>query len=173
MTHEERLRLLITQLGADHKSQQLSIQTLTTAIGTLPSLSTTAKGNLVAAINEIFALATSGAGLINDALTTSTVKTFSIDKIKLEIAALKTELLGGIPAATLDTFKEISDAILADQTGTTVMVTAIGNRVSYTNADNKSTVEKAQARANIDAYGVVELGNPDTDLIALYTTAKA
>ena len=172
MTHEQRLGLLITQLGLDHKSQQLSIQTLTTAIGALPSLSTTAKGNLVEAINEIFTLASSGAGIINDTLTASTVKTYSINKIKAEIAALKTELLGGIPAATLDTFKEIADAILADQTGTAVMVTAIGNRVSYTNADNRSTAEKAQARTNIDAYGVVELGNPDTDLVALYTTAK-
>jgi hypothetical protein len=33
--------------------------------------------------------------------------------------------------------------------------------------------QKLQARENIDAYGSVELGDPDTDLAALYTTAKA
>ena len=173
MTHEQRLGLLITQLGADHKSQQLAIQNLTVAIGTLPSLSTTAKGNLVEAINEIFLLASSGAGIINDTLTASTVKTYSINKIKSEIAQLKSDLLGGVPAAAFDTLKEIADYIATDVSGGASMATAISNRVSYTNADNRSTAEKAQARANIDAYGVVELGNPDADLVALYTTAKA
>ena len=173
MTHEERLGLLITQLGTDDKARRTSIANLTISIGTLTGLSTTAKGNLVAAINEIFLIASAATGVINDTLSASANKTYSIDKIKAEIAGLKTELLGGIPAATLDTIKEISDAILSDQTGTVVIVNAIGNRVSYTSADSKTATEKAQARANIDAYGVVELGNPDTDLVALYTAAKA
>jgi hypothetical protein len=172
MTLQQRLDSLINQMGIDYKSQQTSITTLTTSIGLLPGLSTTAKNSLVAAINEIYAIANSGANVIDDAQTASAVKTYSINKIKAEILTLKNDLLGGVPAAAFDTLKEIADYIAADQTGGASMAVSIGNRVSYTGADGKTAGEKLQARQNIDAYGSVELGNPDTDLLAIYNAAK-
>ena len=177
MTLQERLDALIQVLGADHKAQQTSIATLISNIGTLPSLSTTAKTNLVAAINEVFTMAQSGSSVINDSLTTSTSKTYSIDKIKSEITSanntLKSELLGGAPQTAWDTITEIANYIASDQTATSGLITSVGNRVSYTQSDGKTAGEKLQARQNIDAYGSVELGNPYTDLVAIYNTAKA
>ena len=177
MNLQQRLDALIQVLGADHKSQQTSINNLIGAIGTLSSLSTTDKSNIVAAINEIYAMAQASSGVINDSLSTSTSKTYSIDKIKSEILSanntLKSELLGGVPQAAWDTIAEIANYISSDQTATSGLIASVGNRVSYTQADGKSASEKLQARQNIDAYGSVELGNPDTDLVTLYNLAKA
>lgn len=173
MTLEQRLSLLITAIGTDHKSQATQIADVLNKLGTLTNLSTTAKTSLVNAINEVYAIAQSGSNVIDDLQTASLVKTYSITKIKSEIAQLKSDLLGGVPAVAFDTLKEIADYIGTDQTATSGMTVAIGNRVSYTQADNKTVSEKTQARANIDAYGSVEIGNPDADLVALYTTAKA
>ena len=177
MTLQQRLDALIQVLGADHKSQQVSINTLINSIGTLNSLSTTDKSNLVNAINEVFTIAQNGSTVINDSLTTSTSKTYSIDKIKSEIISanntLKSELLGGVPQTAWDTITEIANYIASDQTATSGLITSVSNRVSYTQPDGKTATEKLQARQNIEAYGSVELGNPDTDLVAIYNIAKA
>ena len=87
MTLQQRLDALIQVLGADHKSQQTSINNLISEIGTLSSLSTTDKSNLIAAINEVYTIAQAGSGVINDSLSTSTSKTYSIDKIKSVVMA--------------------------------------------------------------------------------------
>ena len=172
MTLEQRLTLLVSAIGTDHKAQATQIADILTKIGTLGNLNTTAKTSLVNAVNEVYAIAQSGSNVIDDTQTASLFKTYSITKIKAEIAQLKSDLLGGVPAVAFDTLKEIADYIGTDQTATSSMAIAIGNRLSYTQADNRTLTEKAQARANIDAYGSVEIGNPDTDLVALYTTAK-
>ena len=155
MTLQERLDGLITALGTDHKAQQTALQNINTQIGTLTNLSTTDKTNLVNAINEVFALAQSGSSVINDALVTSLSKTYSIDKIKAELASLKTELLGGA-TNLFDTLSEIESYINSDQSAGSALALQVGNRVSYTTADNRTLAEKQQARTNIDAFGSIE-----------------
>ena len=100
-------------------------------------------------------------------------KTYSINKIKSSIQQLKDDLLGGVPATAFDTLKEIADYIGTDQTATSGLVTAMSNRVRVDAPQTFTTIEKTQARQNIGAYGLSEIGDPDTDLLTIYNTAKA
>ena len=96
---------------------------LQNAIGNLPNLTTTQKGSLVLAINElkqsINALSGSAAG-INDSATNET-STLSAKKILELVNQAKTdaksEILGGNVAAELDTIKELADALNKVKTG--------------------------------------------------------
>ena len=110
MTLEQRLILLAQAIGAD-------IKTLTVAQGSLTSLTTTAKSNLVAAINELKSITDGGAAINDAAGDGDTTVTWSADKIFDSIAAakaaLKNELLDGAGAA-LDTLNELGDALNND-----------------------------------------------------------
>lgn len=78
MTLEARLILLAQAIGTD-------VKTLTTGQGTLASLSTSAQGNLVAAINEIH---TEFDALLNDgSATSSTTEVWSANQITTYVAA--------------------------------------------------------------------------------------
>lgn len=92
-------------------------------IGALSTLTTTQKGSIVGAINElkqsITALSSSSAG-INDSATGDS-STFSAKKI-LELltqakADVKNELLGGEVDASIDTIKELGELLKNVQTG--------------------------------------------------------
>jgi len=65
------------------------------------------------------------AALIADNLDSATDKTYSIDKIKLLIAQLKSDILNGAPEA-YDTLKEIADYISNDQNFASSILQAIG-----------------------------------------------
>lgn len=139
------------------------------------ALITTAKGNLVAAINEVKAqansLAASGGATINDASTASATQTYSINKIKSEISstaqATKDAILGGAGAA-YDTLKELQDLLVGEQSQLDTILAALGNRVRFDEAQTLTTAQKAQARTNIDAYGSAEIGNPDTNFVTVF-----
>ena len=49
----------------------------------------------------------------------------------------------------------------------------IANRVRYDAPQTLTAPQQTQARSNIAAYGAAEIGNPDADLAATYTAAKA
>lgn len=164
MTMETRLIALAQAIGADVKS-------LRAAQGDLTSLSTTAKGNLVAAINEVVALVGSGGVQINDAAGNGdTGVTWSADKIydSIELAkqAVKDSILGGAGAA-LDTLKELADALNNDPNFAATIATQISNRVRYDAAQTLTTAQRLQACQNIG------IGDPETDFAAAYNTAKA
>lgn len=159
-------------LGADHASQSQEISDISGRVGLLPGLNTTDKLSIVRAINEVLDIAQKAEGVILDTATSGTNKTYSIDKIISLVSTLKQEILGGVPAATFDTLKEIADYIQSDQTATSGLLDAVSKRVRYDAAMTLTAEQKLQARTNIDAYGNTELGNVDTDLVALYETAK-
>lgn len=146
----------------------------------LSTLSTTAKGSLIAAINEIDAdlqqLAAAGGATINDASSASTTQTWSITKISDYVsdaaAAIKDEILGGAGEA-YDTLSELK-ALLDDTDGDLSALTiAIGNRVSTEAGQGLTGPQKQNARDNIDVYSKAEIGNPDTDFVATLNTAMA
>ena len=141
-----------------------AINELAAKEGNLSNLSTTAKSDLVAAINETFTLASS-ASLIDDSSTSADTKTWSVARIKTEIAVSITNLINGADDAS-DTLKELADKIVALSQADAGLISAVSSQ-TFTSS------QKLQARNNIDAYGSVELGNPDTDLVALYTSAKS
>ena len=95
MTLEARLILLAQAIGTD-------VKTLTTAQGTLASLTTTEQSNLVGAINEMNA---AFAARLNDgSATTSTTEVWSANKITEYIAANAANITSGSdPVAANDT----------------------------------------------------------------------
>ena len=173
MTLEQRLILLAQAIGAD-------IKTLTVAQGSLTSLTTTAKSNLVAAINELKSITdglAGGGAAINDAAGDGdTTVTWSADKIFDSIAAasaaLKNELTNGAGAA-LDTLAELADALGNDPSFAATIAGEIANRVRYDAAQALSAPQQVQARTNIGAQAAADVGDTDHNFVADYNTAKA
>lgn len=176
MTLEQRLNALAALIGDD-------IQALRIADGDLSALTTTAKSNLVAAINEVVTMAQAGSGVILDTAGDGvTDKTWSADKIYDSILAsinsLRTELTNGASAA-LDTFGELAAQLTADQSAAASLATAVGNRVRFDAAQALDGTQQAQARSNIAAASAVSLttlttavGDTDQNLVLVYTTAR-
>jgi hypothetical protein len=164
MSLETRIIALAQAIGTD-------VKTLTIKQGDLTSLSTTAKGNLVAAINELYG-AVGGAGVqINDtAGSGDTLVTWSADKIydTIEAAklAIKSDLVNGASAA-LDTLSELASALNNDPSFAVTIATELGNRVRFDSAQTLTAAQKLQACTNIG------IGDPERDLAAAYVTAKA
>ena len=143
-TLEQRLNSLASAIGAD-------IKALRNADGVLSSLPTAAKNNLVAAIAEVYTMASGGSTQV---------------AIDTAINNLRSELRAGAGAA-LDTFSEVAAQLQADQSAAAALATAINNRVRFDAAQNLSAAQQLQACTNIG------IGNPDVDLISAYNTAKA
>lgn len=174
MTLEERLNALATAIGADHKATRL-------IIGDITALATADKSSVVKAVNELKAavdgLAGGGGAPIDDnAGDGDTTSTWSADKIHdmIELAkqAVKDDLTAGAGAA-LDTLNELAEALGNDPNFAQTIATGLGKRVRVDDVQTFSEAEKTQGRQNIGAYGSAEIGNPDADLVATYTTAKA
>lgn len=170
MTLATRLTALAQDIAADVKA-------LTNAQGSLPALTTAQKGSLVGAINELdaelAALAAASGAQINDAgAAGNTSQTYSVDKILALIAGAKSELLGGVGTA-YDTLKELADQLGSQDSVLSNLLTAVGNRVSYADVQSLTAPQQAQARSNIGAQSAAAIGDPETDLVAVYRAAKA
>lgn len=170
MSLQQQLASLIDGIGDDNKA-------LKALIGNLANLQTTNKTNLVLALNEVFGLINTNGGtaVIDDAATAGSAKVYSIDKLKSEIAAaklaVKNEILNGAGSA-YDTLLEIETYLNNNSSLISGITGAIAKRVSI--EPTSYTIEQqAQTRTNIGALSVVEMGDPNTDLLALYNAAKA
>ena len=171
MSLQTQLASVITAFGGDVKA-------LFSRVGTLTSLTTTAKTDLVSAINEVNAKpsGTGGAAIADGGTSTGSV--WSSSKTNQAIidarAAVKTEILGaGVPAA-LDTLDELAAALGDDAAFATTVTTGLSNRVrTATAALGLTTQQKTNARTNIDAVATTAVGDTEADLVALYTAAKA
>lgn len=164
MNMNQRITLLAQAIAADVKA-------LKAADGDLSALATTAKTSLVEAINELRTMVSGNSATIDDTKGDGdTGFTWSADKIYDTIeaakASVKSDILGGADAA-YDTLKELQVFIQNDATLTSSLVTAVNNRVRFDDAQTLTQPQKAQACANIG------IGDPDTDFVASYTTAKA
>ena len=175
---------LATQIVALAQAIGADIKDLRTKQGDLTSLTTTAKGTLVAAINELkTALAGAGAAINDTAGNGATTVTWSADKIfdTIEAAkvAVKADLTNGA-AAALDTLNELAAALGNDPSFAATIATEIANRVRFDAAQTLTSPQQAQARANIGAASAADvsglltgLGTYDRDYAADYTAAKA
>jgi len=164
MSLETKIIAVVQAIGAD-------IKDLRTKQGDLTALSTTAKGSIVAAINELYTLLGSSGAVIDDtagdgatSVTWSANKIF--DSIAAASAALKNELVNGAGAA-LDTLKELADALNNDPNFAATIASEIANRVRYDAPQTLTAAQQLQACQNIG------VGNPERDFVADYTTAKA
>ena len=160
---QTRLSDLITSIGTDYK--QLRTWISGSSSGTLTGLTTTVKTDLVSAVNEVNAKPTGGtpsdasetvkgivelASLAEVATGVDATRSVTPAGVRQERTALKSEILGaGVPSA-LDTLDELAAALGDDANFAATVTTALGNRVLAT-----------------------DIGNPDADLVAIYSAAKA
>lgn len=141
------------------------IKALFAGQGNLANLTTTQKGNLVAALNEVRAMVTSAGAQIDDNnVSASTV--YSSAKVESAIDAAISALVDGAPEA-YDTLKEIADYIAQDETATQGLLTAVNNRVKFHEPQSLTEAQQIQASENIG------VGDPTTDFVEVYNTAKA
>lgn len=174
MSLETRLNALATGIAND-------IKALRADRGTMASLTTTQKSSLVAAINELKVLidtVSGNAGSLIDDASVALTSTYSSSKIVDLITQAKNDLTNGA-AAALDTLKELADALGNDPNFATTILNALGKRVSVDSAQTFTGPEQQQARDNIGAASATALsalstsiGDPDVDLLAVYTTTR-
>lgn len=171
-TLQVRLQDLATRIATECKA----LRTLINGnAADLSSLNTTAKTNIVAAINELvadIADLTANSGAIIDDATAATDRVYSSSKTMTEIAdaaaAVKDEILGGAGAA-YDTLAELQALLEDSEDAISGITTALSHRVrTDTASQGLTTQEKLNARTNIDAYGSVEIGNPDTNFVTTF-----
>ena len=96
-----------------------------------------------------------------------TVKSELTDKIIADVAKVKSDILGAGVPETLDTLAEIADKLNGDAALVANMSVAINNRVRFDEEQVLSSEQKTRACTNIG------IGEPDTDFVAIYNTAKA
>ena len=140
------------------------INNLSVHQSTLTALTTTDKTSLVKAINELKS-SIDNATSINDT-GTSTSATWSSDKINTSINNAVSALVDGA-GTTLDTLKELADALGNDANFAATLAEQMGKRVRVDAAQTFTVAEQAQGCSNLG------IGNPDTDLLAVYIAAKA
>lgn len=164
MSLETKIIALAQAIGSDVKA-------LTIKQGDLTSLSTTAKGSLVGAINELYSLLGSSGAVIDDAAGNgATSVTWSADKIYDTIEAAKTAVTNSLvdgAAAALNTLAELAAALGNDANYAATVATELGNRVRYDAAQTLTTPQKLQACTNIG------IGDPESNFVGAYATAKA
>ena len=136
--------------------------------GNLSSLTTTDKSTLVAAINELQAAVASSTAI--DDAQIATTSTYSSNKIVSLLDALKTEILGGADAA-YDTLVEIQQLLQSGTSGLDALLAAINMRVRFDAAQSLTVTEQLQARTNIGAVAASDVGNTDTDFVAVFVAA--
>lgn len=173
-TLQVRIENLATRIGSDVKTLRTM---LNGNFSDLAGLNTTAKTNIVAALNELKAsidvLVAAGYVTIDDALSSSTTKTWSITKISEQITAAVNAVLDNAPAA-MNTLDELAAALGDDANFAASVNTALGNRVRIDTAtQGLSDTQKSNARANIDAAKASDIGNTDTDFVAVFNTAAS
>ena len=155
-TQQQRITELAQAIAQD-------IKELKSTQGLLDSLSTTSKASLVDAINELY-LAISNSTDVDDSAENG-ISTWSSSKIRESINTAISELINGSGSA-LDTLKELADALGNDANFAATLAEQMGKRVRVDAAQTFTVTEQAQGCANLG------IGNPDTDLLAVYTAAK-
>ena len=78
--------------------------------------------------------------------------------------------LGGADAA-YDTLVEIQQLLQNGTSGLDALLAAVNNRVRFDAAQTLTAPEQAQARSNIGAVAASDVGNTDTDFVAVFEGA--
>lgn len=154
---------LATRVATECKSYRTMINGNT---ADLSALNTTAKTNLVAAINELKAAIGSAGAAIADG-DTATTTTWSSTKITDAITTALNALTTGAPAA-LDTLDELAAALGDDANFAGTVTAALGNRLRIDAAQGLTAPQKAFGLANLGAASAADMGDPTTDFVATF-----
>ena len=155
-TQQQRITELAQAIAQDIRELNLSQ-------GLLGNLSTSNKTSLVEAINELYLGITNSTGV--DDSTEDLTTTWSSSKIRESINTAISELVNGSDSA-LDTLKELAGALGNDANFAATLAEQMGKRVRVDAPQTFTVAEQAQGCANLG------IGNPNTDLLAVYIAAK-
>lgn len=186
MSLQTRLQDLAVAIATDYK--QLRTFVTGSSTGDLTGLTTTSKTSLITAINEVngkaaptpAAATTTTAGILplatlaEAAAGVDAAKAMTAAAVRQERLALKNEILGaGVPGA-LDTLDELAAALGDDANFASTITTGLSNRLRVDVAtQGLTTTQQTNGQTNLNVYSKTEIGNPETDLVAAYTAAKA
>ena len=160
-TLQARITDLATRMATECKSLRTLINT---NASDLSALTTTQKGSLVAAINELkSAIDEAGSSITISDSTTSTTQVWSSSKVASAIQTAKDEITNGY-ASALDTLAELAAALGDDANFASTVTTALGYRLRYDAAQTLTAAQKTQACANIG------VGEPDTDFVTTFNS---
>lgn len=178
MTLIQSLQTVLTRIGEEDRS----IRTLLNGnVADLANLNTTAKENLVAAVNENQATGVANQNAITAlqaALTTvdltsliddsavSQTTTYSSQQIVDAISEAISNLVDGADVA-LDTLSEIGTAINNNESVGAALTTAVANRLRFDAPQTLSAAQQLQALNNIG------VGDPNTNFVATFEAALA
>ena len=186
MSLQTRLGDLATAIATDIK--QLRTFITGSAAGDLTGLTTTTKTDLISAINEVNAKPAINppdasetekglvelATLAEVAAGVDTTRAVTSAGVRQERVAIKEEILGaGVPEA-LDTLEELAAALGDDSNFAATITNSLANRLRV-DIDNQGLTAQQQlnGQINLSVYSKAELGDPETDLAAVYAAAKA
>lgn len=161
MSLSTQIAALVDRIAAEFKTGVYA------KIGTLAGLTTTAKTNLVAAINEV---AGRPQGPAIDDTAPALDKVYSSTKTAAAIADAIAALVDGAPGA-LDTLRELAEALEGNDSQITDILTAIGNRVRFDAAQVLTAPQQLQARSNIGAVAADDVGDTTVNLVAQFEAA--
>ena len=155
MALSEQIATLATTVGTD-------IKDILKNVGDLKQLTTSQKASLVAALNELKASINTITGKLNiiDDMTTTTSKTWSSTKINQSIETAVNGLINGAPE-TLDTLKELADAMTANKDAISALQSIATGFVKYDSAQSLNISQQKQARDNISAASKADLSATD------------
>lgn len=156
-TSSEQLASLAQTIGSDVKH-------ICANIGDLSSLTTDEKKSLVSALNELKEKLNSIdlTDVIDDTKTVTNL-TWSSTQISKAIGAAVAALVNGAPE-TMDTLKELSDAIEANEGVIDTLETIASGHIKFDGTQNLTESEKAQARTNISAASSEDVSNLKVDV---------
>ncbi len=159
MSLESNVLALAQRVGAEDKA----LRTLLNGnAGNLAALTTTAKSNLVVALNELHA-AIAGSSGIDDG-TTSSSSTWSSTKITASIQAAIDALVASAPGL-LNTLDELAAALGDDPNFAATTATALGNRLRVdVNNQGLDGTRQANGRTNIGAAAASDLATLTTNV---------
>lgn len=164
MSLQTRLSALITAIKTETKALRTLISG--TNNGNTSGLNTTAT-NLVDALNEVKVVADAAAGggiAINDAAINAT-QTWSSSKIESRATEVATAQANSAVTTALEgeDLSDLADAVSALAAADLNLATAASVATLSTTVANKAN--------SSDVYTQAELGNPETDLVALWAAA--
>ena len=160
-TLQARITDLATRMATECKSLRTLINT---NASNLSALTTTQKGSLVAAINELkSAIDVAGSSITISDSTTSTTQVWSSSKVASAIQTAKDELTNGA-ASALDTLAELAAALGNDANFASTVTASLGYRLRYDAAQTLTAAQKTQACANLG------VGEPDTDFVSTFNS---
>lgn len=166
-TLAQRITDLATRIATELKAHKVFINGNATD---LTALTTTAKTSLVAAINEVRALAATNSGAAISDGTTAGSTTWSSTKIAGQINTQIAALLGTATPAALDTLKELATALGDDANFAATTAASLGKRVRVDAAQSFTAPEKAQGNTNLGSAALVDTGTLDTDFVTTFNT---